>query len=187
MIYPTKICEHCKSEFTYRKTVSLERWLKQKNCSTKCGYDSRRKFFESKYCLHCNKQFGHDGSVSSTKWGKRKYCTVECRLKATDTSHMEQYRFKEGEQRSVSGQFKIGQMTNEKNPKWKGENASYAAIHIWMRNHFGAPKLCEHCGDTTRKMYHWANLSGTYKRERFDWIRLCVPCHKRRDYVKKGI
>jgi len=68
-----------------------------------------------------------------------------------------------------------------KNGMWKGESASYAAKHIWVNNTFGRPQSCENCKTTEDRMYHWANISGTYKRERDDWLRLCVPCHKRND------
>jgi hypothetical protein len=35
-------------------------------------------------------------------------------------------------------------------------------------------------------MYHWANISGTYERLREDWLRLCVPCHKKYDIKALG-
>jgi hypothetical protein len=30
-------------------------------------------------------------------------------------------------------------------------------------------------------MYHWANISKKYKRDRVDWLRLCGSCHMRYD------
>ena len=72
------------------------------------------------------------------------------------------------------------------NGMWKGESASYAAKHIWMVNAFGRPQKCDNCHTTEKRMYHWANISGTYKRERDDWLRLCVPCHKSNDIKALG-
>lgn len=75
-------------------------------------------------------------------------------------------------------------MRMEKNVLWKGEEASYYAKHIWASYNFGRPLQCEHClktVDSTRKI-HWANISGQYKRERSDWLRLCVSCHRKYDY-----
>lgn len=69
---------------------------------------------------------------------------------------------------------------------WKGDQASYAAIHMWVRYHFGKPGHCENCGTTEKRMYHWANISREYKRERTDWLRLCVPCHKSHDIKALG-
>jgi len=28
-------------------------------------------------------------------------------------------------------------------------------------------------------MIHWHNISGEYKRDVSDWIRLCAKCHKK--------
>ena len=71
----------------------------------------------------------------------------------------------------------------DKNPNWKGDNASYSAIHYWMERQLGKPKLCMHCGTTTAKKFEWANISREYKRDVTDFIRLCCKCHKRYDNV----
>lgn len=67
------------------------------------------------------------------------------------------------------------------NKKWKGDAVGYDALHDWVRRQLGNPQKCEHCGTCKKKMYHWANKSGDYKRELDDWIRLCVPCHSKYD------
>jgi len=72
------------------------------------------------------------------------------------------------------------------NGNWKGEEATYSAKHTWMRTNFGTPSFCEHCKTTENRRYHWANISGEYQRERSDWLRLCVPCHKRNDIKALG-
>ena len=66
----------------------------------------------------------------------------------------------------------------EKNPNWKGDNVSYRGLHLWVESKLGKPKHCAICQNTDeRKVYHWANVSKTYKRDLSDWIRLCVSCH----------
>lgn len=65
-------------------------------------------------------------------------------------------------------------------------SSQYAAIHMWIRRHHGTPQNCDNCKTTEVRMYHWANISGTYKRERADWLRLCVPCHKNNDIQALG-
>ena len=68
---------------------------------------------------------------------------------------------------------------------WKGENVSYAGLHAWVRRWLGSPSTCEHCEKiimNTRKI-HWANKSHEYKRDLTDWLRLCVPCHRKYDHV----
>lgn len=73
-------------------------------------------------------------------------------------------------------------MLGEKHPLWKGENAGYEAIHGWVKNMLGRPKLCEHCGTKTAKKFEWANKDHSYKRNIEDWIRLCTKCHRAYDY-----
>lgn len=68
----------------------------------------------------------------------------------------------------------------------KQESSAYAAAHMWVRYHYGRPQRCDNCHTTEPRMYHWANISRTYKRERSDWLRLCVPCHKRHDVTALG-
>jgi hypothetical protein len=76
------------------------------------------------------------------------------------------------------------QLMNEKHPLWKDGDASPEAKHEWIRRRLGRPSKCEHCGTTEKRMYHWANISGEYKRDITDYMRLCVPCHKRYDLDK---
>ena len=74
-----------------------------------------------------------------------------------------------------------GKHSNEENPAWKGEKVKYMGLHNWVRRHLGTPKKCMHCGTTEEKVYHWANISKKYKRDLNDWVRLCVPCHRKFD------
>jgi hypothetical protein len=70
--------------------------------------------------------------------------------------------------------------------KWKGNLAGYRALHIWITNERGRPHFCEHCkrSDLSHRSYHWANISGSCKRELSDWLRLCAKCHKQYDKNK---
>jgi len=79
---------------------------------------------------------------------------------------------------------------NEKNNKWKGDDASYYAIHIYISNHFGKSsdypcKFCEKRGSS--KQMHWANLDHKYSRNKKDWFVLCVKCHCNYDKTILGI
>ena len=64
---------------------------------------------------------------------------------------------------------------------WKGGNVKYAGLHTWVINTLGKPSSCSNCGTTTANSYEWANVSGEYKRETSDYIRLCAKCHRRFD------
>jgi hypothetical protein len=70
---------------------------------------------------------------------------------------------------------------------YKGEKAGYTSKHQWVARHYGQPTMCEHC-QTNNLIGHqinWANISGEYKRDRTDWVRLCVKCHRLFDKDKK--
>lgn len=96
----------------------------------------------------------------------------------------------ENHRRSVKGrhlspetEFKKGELSNEKNPLWKGKDVSYSGAHHWIARHRGKPHYCEHCkrSDLGHRQYNWANISGEYKRDLNDYIRLCAKCHKKYD------
>ena len=76
---------------------------------------------------------------------------------------------------------------NENHPGWKGDKVSYTGLHRWVERKLGRPKKCELCGITKNKTYHWANISGEYKRELKDWIRVCVSCHHKIDKERRKI
>lgn len=73
--------------------------------------------------------------------------------------------------------------SGDKNGNWKGEKASYGSIHDWVSRHLGNPDTCEHCGKSglTGCKIQWANIDHFYRRDFNDWIRLCVPCHRKYD------
>lgn len=63
---------------------------------------------------------------------------------------------------------------------------NYGGIHSWMRRHFGTPSQCEHCGTSESPKFEWANLSGEYRLDRSDWMRLCCSCHRKYDLGTKN-
>lgn len=61
----------------------------------------------------------------------------------------------------------------------------YRMLHYWVEKQLGRPSLCVFCSDTKKTRYEWANISGSYKQDISDWIRLCVKCH--RNFDRKGV
>lgn len=116
-------------------------------------------------CLECKLSFEKFISKSELNKGKGKFCSRICFHK------------------SYTRRFMIG----SKNPKWKGNKVTYSGIHEWIRRKLGKPSTCWDCGKTDLKNHHiqWANISGKYKRDLNDWIRLCVPCHRKLDLHTK--
>lgn len=75
--------------------------------------------------------------------------------------------------------FKIDSVSGEKNHKWKGDNASIGAIHIWVKNNKKKPDLCERCNKVPPK--DLSNNSGKYLRDIKDYEYLCRKCHRQKD------
>ena len=121
---------------------------------------------EHKICQGCKKKFKRKYYDYGLMWINRKYCSYKCFGKVDGAYRKELYK------------------DETKHPKWKGDNVGYYGIHDWMTKHYGQPKGCEICGLKDRKrVYHWANLTGEYLRDRKDWKRMCVPCHRKYDYA----
>ena len=84
---------------------------------------------------------------------------------------------------------RISRLNSEKTPRgekhhfWKGEKVSYRSLHKWVCRYKGKPKQCSNCGKIVQNRgIHWANISGEYKRDLNDYIRLCALCHRRFDH-----
>jgi len=75
------------------------------------------------------------------------------------------------ESRKKISESKLG----EKAYNWKGDNAGYFAIHVWLRSHFPKPKVCALCGQ--RPPEQIANVTGNYSRDFKNWKYMCTRCH----------
>lgn len=70
---------------------------------------------------------------------------------------------------------------------WTGDDASYAALHLWLHRHKPRTGTCEWCGEAPtpsgrkKNGTHFANLSGEYRRDVDDYAELCPTCHVRFD------
>jgi len=68
------------------------------------------------------------------------------------------------------------------NDSWKGNKASYAALHYRVEKVRGKPSKCSMCETEKAKRYEWANMTGRYEYV-YDYIRLCKSCHSKFDNV----
>lgn len=133
-------------------------------------------------CKTCNKPFYVQPCRS--KLGMVKYCSMRCYIKRGEKNP---FWGKTHKQKSINkmlanpnrSSFKEG----KDNPAWKEKLTSYTGVHNYVINTFGKPDTCESCnkGGLSGHKIHWANVSGKYLKDRADWKRLCVPCHKRFD------
>lgn len=97
--------------------------------------------------------------------------------------------FKKGHIPWIKGK-KVPQFTGKNHYLWKGDQVGKGALHCWIKHILGTPMLCSECGTTkgSSSNFHWANISGKYKRDVKDFKRLCAKCHKAFDYqsIPKG-
>ncbi len=159
-------------------------------------------------CLECGKEYRHLGSHVSQKHRllARDYKIkhgldvgasliepdIQEKLRASNVAHADlirtnlmkgaSSRIKKGERlrKYFSPKFRsrVGKMGKG---NWLGDDAGYSALHAHVNRYLGSPRLCAHCGTTDAMLYDWANVSGQYKRDLSDWIRLCRSCHKKFD------
>jgi hypothetical protein len=74
--------------------------------------------------------------------------------------------------------------TGERNPAWRGDGASYYALHQRVYRAMGTPSECSVCKTTNAKRFEWANLTGRYEDVK-DYARMCTSCHRRYDNARK--
>ena len=140
---------------------------------------------ETRVCPICGDDYSKPYYTSKREWAEKyKACSTKCAAKLRGAPWLESYKMKPGSTLGKATRFKPGQTEAEANFQWKGEDASYAAKHMWVSYHFGKATHCESCGTTKKRKYHWSNISGQYLRDRDDWQQLCVPCHKQYDLAQ---
>lgn len=100
-------------------------------------------------------------------------CGYEAEKKRSYLNHR---RWCEGK---MSRESYLGINLGIKNHQWKGDKASYIAIHVWARSKMSGSKVCTKCGSS--KNIDTANISGKYIRDLSDWEYLCRSCHMRKD------
>jgi hypothetical protein len=85
--------------------------------------------------------------------------------------------------RQSSARFLRGHNIRASRPAWwKGDDAGYAAIHRYLRQHHPKAGACEECGEPGKTEY--ALIKGrTYSRDRADYRELCKRCHNGYDAI----
>ena len=162
--------------YPYRKDLALF-------CSRKCQrVDNRR-------CLICKKEF----KPINLKKGYGFYCSRECFGKSQKGRIPWNKGMKAKDDIRIARFIEAGHKA-KKPPVWnKGlrygksnwfrlvDKNGYRNLHKQIQKLYGKPMICDECQTTKKKIYHWANISGKYLKERKDWIRLCPTCHMRMD------
>ena len=163
-IQPTKQCRVCPRIFTKPVHTSDKVWETRFTCSKECGATHKNLDGDyrpmAKKCENpeCRKMYAKALKDTYKHFQRQRYCSISCGKKGK---------------------------TGDKNNSWVGDKIGYEGVHTWMDRTYGKPEFCEVCKTTAKRMYHWANISDEYKRDRADWMRMCVPHHREFDYAKK--
>lgn len=156
-----KTCKDCKKE----KPLSDY----YKNSALKDGKMSR--------CIDCLKVFSQNVKLKCSECGK----TFK-----TSQSEVNRGGGKVCSRKCYYIRLKRTRPKEEKSWAWKGDSVGKEALHNWVQKHQGKPNRCEHCETTNAKVFDWANISGKYKRDLYDWVRLCRKCHAKFDYPERS-
>lgn len=71
--------------------------------------------------------------------------------------------------------------SGENNYGWRGEEASYRAIHGYLCAHYPKSGICDECSRSTSRTEYALIHGREYTRNREDYRELCRPCHMRYD------
>ena len=135
-------------------------------------------------CKHANCSVSFEVYDYKIRNGEGAYCSRTCRAKQARLGHKHTEHSKK--LMSVARLKNPTRLIREKNPRWKGGTVGYSGVHTWLIQNYGKADECEECGEkSTDKMFHWANVSGEYQRDRCDFKKMCVPCPKAFDVTPK--
>ena len=153
--------------------------MKKKQCFKCLGVKFLIKFYK-----HTRQ---HDGYLNKCKECAKQDTKNNYRKNIDYYRAYDKKRHKKGYIRPVREKF-IQTYKNLIYKTWEGSKSEYRLLHYWVEKNLGKPSECMNCkrkGLSGRNI-HWANKSHKYKRDKNDWIRLCVYCHQRydKDYEK---
>lgn len=123
---------------------------------------------------------GHNKSGGEFKKGAKLSLKTRKKISEALKGH-ERYKDKSVGRKISNSKKGIATVWGKNHGNWKGDKASYHAIHSWVKTWCGKAHKCEKCNCLDAKRYEWANISREYKREVEDWVQLCPSCHRYAD------
>lgn len=138
------------------------------NCKD-CGIQLKDK--RSKRCRICANL-----GFRNPAYGKKR--SIEARLKTSLANKGNPAcGWNKGKKHKIETIIKMSGRTEEKSPVWKGDNVGYRALHDWVVSRLGKADGCTNDPQHSASYFHWANISGEYKRDLEDWQSLCPRCN----------
>lgn len=148
-----------------------------------CNTDYKSKTSKRKFCTLACAYIGRKPGGGKSGWKytdeQRKRRSEQMKEIASRPEHIERIR-----QVGFANRGKIKANRDENHWNWKGDKASYASIHNWVRRRGGNASMCEFCHTEDSPVYDWSNKSQEYKRDMSDWQQLCRKCHQDYDDIK---
>lgn len=154
---------------------------------------------QQKTCLTCGKTFFKPYTLCKERWKLAQYCSRKCAgfkkglIPWNKGTKGVMKAWNKGKKMRPETRAKILPLLAKytkpgpTHPNWKGENAKYAAIHMWVNKYKKKPKYCTKCGKAGNShQIHWSNIDHKYQRNLDDYIALCTSCHKKHD-LDKGL
>ncbi len=126
-------------------------------------YGDRTPYF--KVCPVCSKKF----KLAHWELETKKTCGFQCSKLYKKTLKISK------ETRQKISKIKKGKYLKEESSQWKGNNASYASQHEWIRINCFIPDKCEMCNEP--KKLDAASVNHKYERDCLNYKWLCRKCH----------
>lgn len=207
-------CRACYLELTVKLKVCPQddrkfkrKFTGQVCCSPKCAFTYRAKNKTRGWevpCTHCGKMFYKMPSrISSENFFNSEHRSDYFKSKQTTIKNSKTKNKREWtvEQRQEARQRKLGiKNTVEQNLKiklhnkygkdnrmWKGDFASYAAMHMWVVRHNGKARKCIDelfAGLDCKGRFEWSNKDHKYKRDLNDYHERCTRHHRIYDILR---
>lgn len=155
-----KECTICKKIFLQKRSDSLSYFKTKRFCSQKCSAVWKREM----------------GMLSYWKGKKRSR-----ELIAKQTAHLKGNKYAKGHIHTEEARKKMSlSKSNEKHWSWKGDKASYSAVHKWLVKNYGPASKCENktCLKKSQKFQYALKHNCNYIHNRNSFGMLCISCHK---------
>ena len=165
------------------KKYNFGKWMSGRKMS------SEQKLRQSKTCKEKGIGLWMNGKHHSEETKKKIGLSNEGKIKKPFTEEHKNNISKsnKGIHHSFDTEFKIGDNSNERHFNWKGNNAGYTALHIWVRKHKYNFGFCETCGKITKKLDLTNINNHQYTRNPDDYQYNCRNCHRQIDLCENGI
>jgi len=156
----------------------------------------------SKTCLFCKKVFNRPNELAIKYWESKKFDSQKCNAQwqlanrhgiyANYSNRWNNQRREQARKIMLGNKYRLGHPLSEEHKQkmiksgkdhwyWKGDNASYSAVHKWLVKNFGKANRCENtnCPKLPSRRFEYALIvADIHVHNRNNYKMLCIPCHR---------